>query len=68
MDDDIDKSYAKGGDETDNKSIDSSRSAEEEEDEEVCFFTNNVSYHKKSSIYRFTSFVIVCPPSTSDLI
>ncbi|XP_073219522.1 uncharacterized protein [Cicer arietinum] len=35
VDDDIDKSYAKGGDETDNKSIDSSRSAEEEEDEEV---------------------------------
>jgi hypothetical protein len=42
--DGIDKSYAKADDETDSKSIDSSRSAEDEEDEEVCFFT--ISSHK----------------------
>lgn len=35
--DGIDKSYARS-DETDSKSIDSSRSAEDEEDEEVLFF------------------------------
>lgn len=39
MGDDIGKSYMKADDETDSKSIDSSRSAEDEEDEEVCFFT-----------------------------
>jgi hypothetical protein len=42
--DGIDKSYVKADDETDSKSIDSSRSAEDEEDEEVCFFT--ISSHK----------------------
>jgi hypothetical protein len=42
--DGIDKSYVKADDETDSKSIDSSRSAEDEEDDEVCFFT--ISSHK----------------------
>jgi hypothetical protein len=71
--DGIDKSYAKADDETDSKSIDSSRSAEDEEDEEVCFFT--ISSHKiKFSLslsphtqytHIHASFVIECPSSTS---